>query len=131
MVRNSIKSKRAFEAIYLLDGLVVLIVAALFVLSFANTASTHTSMQGKEQGYLKGEVIAVDTGNHVRTLTLRSNEIGQYPNDTLNVFLSQNANVKICGMREPAKDIAVDHKATIMYHEVGGVPVANNVAERC
>jgi len=131
MIRNSMNRKRAFEAIYLFYGLFVLIVAALFVLSFTNTALTQGTMPVKEQGYLTGEVVAVDTGHHLGTLTLRSDEIGQFPNDTLNVFLRQNTDVKVCGTHEPAKDIAVGRTATIMYHDVSGLTVANSIAERC
>jgi hypothetical protein len=131
MSRNLMRKKRSFEAIYLLNGLVVLIIAALFTLSFTEAAFTQGTMLGNEQGYLKGEVIAVNAGHQWRTLTLRSDEIGQYPNDTLNVFLSQNANVKICGMSEPANDIAVGRNVTITYHEVGGMTVATSVSEHC
>jgi len=130
MIRNAMTiKKRSFESIYLLTGFVVLIVAALFVLSFTNTAFTQGIVQGK--GPLTGEVIAVDSGHHLRTLTLQSSSIGQYPNDELNIFLSQNTKVKICGMREPAKDVAVSRNATIRYHEVAGLAVADSVAERC
>ena len=73
----------------------------------------------------------VDSGHHLRTVTLQSNSIGQYPNDELNIFLSPNTKVKICGMHEPAKDIAVSRNAIIMYHEVAGLAVADSVVERC
>ena len=129
MIRNSMTKKSSFEPIYLLIGFVVLTVAALFVLSFTNTAFTEGMAEG--EGPLTGEVIAVDSGPHLGTLTLRSDEIGQYPNDKLNIFLSKDTEVKACDMSEPGKDIAVGRDVMIEYHEVGGLAVADSVAERC
>jgi len=129
MIRNIVTKKSSFEPIYLLIGFVVLTVAALFVLSLTNTAFTEGMVEGN--GPLTGEVIAVDSGLHLGTLTLRSDEIGQYPNDKLNIFLSKDTEVKVCDMSEPAKDIAVGRDVTIDYHEIGGLAVADSVAERC
>jgi len=131
MIRNSMTRKIPFELIYLLTGFLVLAVATITVLSFANTAFTMGTMQEKDMGSLNGEVTMVDSGIHWRTLTLRSDEIGRYPNDTLNIFLSPDTKVEICGMSEPGNDISVSSNVTITYHEVGGVAVADSVAERC
>jgi hypothetical protein len=129
MIRNML-TRGSAKAAMLLTGFFVLIAAAFFVLSSANTAFTLGSMQGGEKT-LKGEIVAMDNGHHIRTLTLRSDEIGRYPNDKLNIFLNKDTKVKVCGMREPAKDINVSRNATIRYHELGGVAVANSVSERC
>ena len=116
--------------IYHLTGLVVIIVTALLVLSLANTAFTKEMMQS-EKGPLTGEIVAVDNGYDLQMLTVRSDQIGQYPNDTMNIFLNKNTNVNICSAQEPTADITVNRTATIMYHEVAGLAVADRVMEKC
>ncbi len=131
MIRNIFTKKGSAKTAMLLTGFIILIAAALIVLSFTNTAFTRGSMQTGEKVALKGEIVTVDNGHHLRTLTLRSDEIGRYPSDKLNIFLNQGTKVKVCGMREPAKDIRVSRNATIVYHELGGLAVADSVSERC
>ena len=53
-------------------------------------------------------------------LTLRSDKIGNFPNDRLNIY-----------KREPSKDINVSRNATAAYREVSGLPVADAVSEQC
>ena len=130
MIGNSISRKRSSKAIYLLTRSVVLIVASLFVLSLTSTALTQGMMMG-ETDSLTGEIVAVNNSHNLQTLTIRSDEIGQFPNDTLNVFLSKDTNVKICTMNEPARDIMVNRDVTIEYHEVSGLAVADSVSEQC
>ncbi len=132
MVR-AIFTKGPARAATLLTGLIVLIAAALIVLSFANTAFTFTrgSMQGGEKVALKGEVVAIDNMRHLTVLTVQSNEIGRFPNDRINIFLKPYTMAKICKVTEPAKDIKVNRNATIKYHELGGLAVADSVSERC
>ncbi len=128
MLSNKITGRPARALIYL-TGLVVLIVAAVFVLSVTGTAFSKGSMP--EKGTLKGEVVAIDNGHHLETLTLRSEKIGQFPNDKLNIFLNKSTRVRICNMREPARDIKVSRNAIVSYHELQGLAVANSVSERC
>ncbi len=130
MIVRSKNRKRAPEMIYLLTGLFVLIAAAVFVLSMTNTALSRGFLQG-EKGALKGEVVAFDNSHHLKTLTVQSDEIGPYPNDTLHVYLNKNTSVKVCKMPEPAKDIALNRNAAIMFHEVAGLAVADSISEKC
>ncbi len=132
MIRNIFTKKGSAKAAMLLTGLVVLVAAALIVLSFANTAFTRGSMQaGEKVALIKGEVVAIDTVRHLTVLTVQSGEIGQFPNDQMHIYLNPNTMVKICKATEPAKDIKVDYNATIKYHELGGLAVANSASERC
>jgi hypothetical protein len=59
--------------------LLIMTVAALFVMSFTNLNIAQGSMQ--DRGTLKGEVVAIDNVHNARTMTLRSSQIGQFPND--------------------------------------------------
>ena len=130
MIGNSISRKRSSEEKYLLAGSVVLIVASLFVLSLTSTALTQGMMMSEKES-LTGEIVAVDNSHNLKTLTIRSDEIGQYPNDTVNIFLSKDTDVKLCTMNDPAEDITVSRDVTIMYHEVSGLAVADRVSEQC
>ncbi len=123
-------SRSSSMTIYHLTGLVVIIVTALLVLSLANTAFTKEMIKN-EKGSLTGEIVAVDNGYNLQMLTIRSAQIGQYPNDTLNIFLNKNTSVNICSAQEPTADITVNRTATIMYHEVAGLAVADRVMEKC
>lgn len=121
-------TKRAGSAT-LLAGLIVLIAAALIVLSFTNTALSLGNMQGEKA--IKGEVVAVNNMRHLTVVSVRSNEIGKFPNDKMHIFLNPYTTAKICKATEPAKDIQTRRNATIKYHEVGGLAVADSVSERC
>ena len=130
MIRNLFPAKSPAKTTALLAGFLVLVAAALMVLAFTNTGFTK-AMPTSDKGALKGEIVAVDNGHQMSTLTLRSNEIGKYPNNILNIFLNNGTKVKVCGMNEPAKDLRVSQNATVRYHELGGVPVADSISERC
>ncbi len=39
--------------------------------------------------------------------------------------------VKMCGKKEPAKDLKAGLDAKIEYHESGGVAVADAISEQC
>ena len=127
MIRTS---RRSSKAIYLLTGSVVLIVAALLVLSLANTALTEGMMPGGKDS-LTGQIVAVDESNNLKTLTIISDELGTYPNDTITIFLSKDTDVKLCTMNAPAEESMVTRDVTIMYHEVSGLAVADIVSEQC
>lgn len=133
LVRNSIAKKVSGQTASLLTGFLAVAAAALFVLSFSNMAySGGNPLKGERSSLtLKGEIVAVDSGHHIRTLTLISNGIGRYPNDELNIFVKPDVKVKVCGLREPAGDIMVSRNAVIRYHELSGLAVADAVSERC
>ncbi len=114
----------------LLTVIFAVIVASLLVVSFANTAFALGSMK-VDSGSLKGEVVAVNDVHNAQTLTLQSSQIGRFPNDKLNIFLNRSTKVKVCNANEPIKDIKVGHSATVKYHELGGVAVADLISERC
>ena len=114
----------------ILADLLLLLMAVLVVVSFVNTASAVTAgMQGDRS--ITGEVVTVDHGPQAGTLTLRSNQIGQFPNDKLNIFINQNTRVQVCNEKEPVSHMQVDRNATVLYHEAGGVLVADSIHERC
>jgi hypothetical protein len=104
-------------------------VAVLFFMSFMNEGLAQGSMLDK--GTVKGEVVAIDNAHNMRTMTLRSDQIGQFPNNELNLFLNHDTTFKVCNANEPFKDMSVDRTATVTYHEVGGVAVANSISEHC
>ncbi len=124
------KKKMHADAITFLALVAVLITALLFVTAYSSRASAWGNGQTKE-GSLQGEIVSMDNVNHIQTLTIRSGEIGNFPNDELNVFLNRDTMVKMCGKPEPAKDLKTGFNAKIEYHESGGVPVADVISERC
>ena len=123
-------SRRSSKAIYLLTGSVILIVAALLVLSLANTASTEGMMPGGKDS-LTGQIVAVDDSHNLKTLTIISDELGKYPTDTITIFLSKDTDVKLCTATAPSEDSMMTRDVTITYHEVSGLAVADSVSEQC
>ena len=116
----------------ILAGIIVALVVAIFALFNANSTLAAGSMQTGQKDTVQGEIVAVDNLHHMRMLTVRSEKIGNFPNDRLNIFLSRNAKVNICNEREPSKDISVSKNAVIIYHEVRGwLPVADAISEQC
>ncbi len=134
MIRNIFTKKGPAKAANLLIGFFAMVAAAFIVLSFTNTtmAFTRGNMQGGEKvALIKGEVVGIDNMRHLTVLTVQSNKIGQFPNDQMHIYFNPSTMVKICKATEPAKDIKVDFGATIKYHELGGLAVANSASERC
>ncbi len=130
MSLNRTTKRLQTEAILFLALSAVLIAGILFVMADSSRAFAWGNAQIKEDS-LKGEIVSMDSVNHIKTLTIRSGEIGGFPNDELNVFLNRDTMVKMCGKREPAKDLKTGFQATIEYHELGGVPVADVISEQC
>jgi hypothetical protein len=128
--RLDISGKRPATAARLLSVFFVAVVAALFVLSFGITAFAAGGMQG-DRGSFKGEIVAINHLHNSNTLTLQSSQIGQYPNDTMNIFVNRDTKVKVCSASEPFKDMKVDHSAAVTYHELGGLAVADSISEQC
>jgi hypothetical protein len=132
MTNKSRFRKKSDKAALFLTGFFVLLVSAIFVMSLTSTTSVAGSMQVGQNDTVKGEVVAVDNLHHIGMMTVRSEGIGNFPNDKLNIFLDENTTVKICNEREPSKDIDVSRNATVTYHEVRGwLPVADAVSEHC
>ncbi len=126
MTFSSARKNLSARLVMLLALLTAVIVSAA---AYTNRASAASDMQAGNS--IQGEIVAVANVNHVQTLTVRSDEIGRFPNDELNVFLNKNTTVKMCSIREPAKDLKVGRDASIEYHELGGVAVADAISERC
>ncbi len=122
------RRKSYFLVIGLVAMFVVLIAAA--VLAFSRTSSAAPQGTVKENT-IRGEVYSITNSRHLGTLTLLSENLGAYPNDEMNIFLTKNTKVKICSVREPEKDIAASRSATVKYHEIQGLAVADSVSERC
>ncbi len=131
MIYAILRDRRPARMALFLSGLLVLAISAVFVLSLTGYAFSKESMPGSASDTIKGEVIAVDSGHYMKTLTLESDQIGPFPNNSLNIFVNPGTRVNVCGMSEPASDLQVDRTATVIYHEVGGVPVAERISERC
>lgn len=129
-VRFEINKKRGAGAARRTVAAAVMAVAAIFFLSLADATVAQAGMQS-ESNTLTGEVMAVNPVRGATTLTLISSQIGQFPNNELNIFLNSNTKVKVCSEREPVNDINVSRNATVTYHEVGGVAVAEQVSEQC
>ncbi len=131
MVLNKIMMNIPAGAAKVITIAAVLLASILFLTPYANSASAWGYMQTAQGNSLQGEIVAVDNADHITTLTIRSDEIGSFPNDELNVFLNRDTLVKMCGRSEPAKDLKTGLNAKIEYHESGGVPVADVISERC
>ncbi len=114
----------------ILPIILAITVASLLIFSVTNNAFAAAAMMG-DRGSLKGEVVAVNQVHNAQTLTLRSSQIGQFPNDQLNIFMNKDTKVKVCNVREPYKDLRADHSVVVKYHELGGVALADSIAERC
>ena len=114
-----------------LTWLLVLVLSAVFVVTFTGIAFSTPMMPSGAKETLRGEVIAVDNGMAIGNVTLESSHLGKYPNNDLNVFLNQTTSVNVCGREGTTNDIDVGRHAIVTYHEVGGVPLADSIAERC
>ncbi len=130
MFGKPIVINKKIEAAKLLSGAFAFIIATLFLVSFANTAFAQGSTQGSSNT-LTGEVVAIDNVHNTKMMTLRSDDIGQFPNDTLTIMLDQNTKVNACNTGNSPDDIDVSHNATVTYHEQAGVAVADSIDEEC
>lgn len=112
---------------------VFIMIAAAVLLSMS--LADITLAKGRSEGAvstIQGEVVAVDNLHSMNMLTLRSGEIGAFPNDSLNIFMNGSTKVTVCNAHEPAKDIDVSRNATVTYHEVNGwLAVTDSIVEGC
>ncbi len=129
---NTMRNRRVAvrKAMYLTWS-VALVLTGVLVVAFTGMAFSVGMMPGGDERTLQGEVIAVDNGMAIGTVTLESNQLGRYPNNDVNIFLNQTSRVKVCGKETSSNDINVGKNATVTYHELGGVAVADSVTERC
>lgn len=78
-------------------GLFALLFTVFIAMSYASNVLAAVNMQkGQMDNTVRGEVVAVDNLHPLRILTLRTEDIGEFPNDSLNIFLNQNTILKIC-----------------------------------
>ena len=110
---------------------VVVIAAVLVSISLAG-AATAEKWTGGEESSLQGEIVALDSLHSLSMVTLRSDELGGFPGDRLNIFVNSDTRVMTCNMTESANDLGVSREATVIYHEVRGwLPVADSIDEHC
>lgn len=130
--KSKARKGRASKLGLLLMGFFGLAMTAVFAVSIANTTFAEGSMQTGQDKNVTGEVVSIDNLHDLRMVTLRSESIGTFPNDRLNIFVNKNTKVEVCNAREPFKDIGIDRNATVTYHEVKGLlPVADSISEKC
>ena len=110
------------KMVNVMTGMVVMVVGALFVMSFA----TQVNAQGSKAN-LRGEVVAID--DYARTVTVKSMEtIFSYGNsmkDNITVATDKETNVTSCTQNMIFSDLKVGEKVNITYHEAEGKLVAD------
>lgn len=116
--RKIIKKKIA----NVLTGMLVMGIAALFVVSFA----TQANAQGSKAN-LKGEVVAVDEYAGIVTVksmeAIASSGISMKDNITFATF--NETNVTSCTQNRTLNDLRMGDKVTITYHEAEGTLFAD------
>jgi hypothetical protein len=103
-----------------------LFVALILVLSYSRTALAQQSLQ-ENRGSLGGQIVGIRTVNNMPAVTLR---LGAVQNDTLTIFLNKDTKLQVCNESYPLM-WTVNHDATVTYHELGGVAVADSIYEKC
>ncbi len=105
-----------------LTGMLVMVVAALFLMSFA----AQVNSQGSKAN-LKGEVVAVD--DFAGTVTVRSMEripsSGIEIDDKVTFTTDRGTNVTSCTQNMIFRDIGEGAKVTVTYHEAASTLVAD------
>jgi hypothetical protein len=122
--RETITERRSVKAVSLVTSIFVFVVAALFVMAFANPA-----IAGEKMATFKGEVIAVD--HYAKTLTVKSKEPSlSSALGTMGGFAfatDEMTNVTSCTQNKTFEDIGVGEKVTVTYHEKDGKLFADAV----
>ena len=109
----------------------VAIAVALFVTSLAGVAMEMESMQGNAD-ILSGKITAIDMANPTKSLTLQSVEAGiSAPNNEMNIFVNDEAVVKLCDASKSLNDIKIGSNAHVIYYERAGVAVADFIYVPC
>jgi len=116
--RKTINNKMANA----LTAMLVMVVATLFVMSFATRVNAEES-----KASLKGEVLAVD--DYARTITVKSVEMvpfqGIWMKDNITFATDKGTNVTSCTQNKIFNDINVGAKVAVTYHEAEGKLVAD------
>ena len=116
--RKTINKKMA----NVLTDMLVMVVAALFVMSFATQLNARES-----KANLKGEVVAVD--GYAGTVTVKSMETvpssGISMKDNITFATYKETNVTSCTQNRILNDINAGEKVTITYHEAEGTLFAD------
>ncbi len=101
-------------------GLVVLALAALFVMAFAYQAQASVfSSSGTPFSYT-GKIVALDIHNKIVTV--------QGPNDELTFNLNDNGAVMKCSMSESFANLKIGDMVTVSYFDPGdGSYIANEI----
>ncbi len=130
MVVRSITMKFVF-----LPALLAFLSAVLLILAYvrplAAAETRDRSYLPGEMSTLNGELLRVD--NATNTLTLRSDQLGadeKRPGE-LNVFVNDQTRIMACTQSTGIGELKPDRDVTISYQEIGGVPVARDVTEKC
>jgi hypothetical protein len=132
MTKELIWPRKRADKTNILVELLVITVALTLVASFAGMAFASMNMKGHE-GFVKGEIVAVDMSHKTPTITLNeANKMSPVnPNNELNIFLTSGTHLKICKTKEPLKDIKVGEKVSVSYHELSGLAVADRITSPC
>ncbi len=132
MVRNLTTRKSSTKAAALAVLFSMLIVATMVTLVSANSMIPQARMQGNEGETLQGEIVGIYNLHTLEMVTLRGEELGNFPTDKVNVFVNKSTKIEVCNAPEPFKDINMNRDATVTYHEVGaGLAVADRISEQC
>jgi len=112
--RETIKAKR----------ILVMVFAALFVLSFA-----YPALAGDNMLTFKGEIVAVD--NYAKTLTVtslgRNSSAGMDTKSAYTFKMDKMTNVVGCNENKSLTDIMTGEKVTVTYHEKEGSLIADTI----
>ncbi|HUJ17635.1 MAG TPA: hypothetical protein VL197_06550 [Nitrospirota bacterium] len=132
MIGKSMIGRGPARAATVLAGLLVLIAAVLLFMSLTTlAANSQGMMKSGQERTLIGEIVAVDNVNNITVLTLRSDDLGEYPSDTVSIFLNARTGVLICNSGDSAQDLTAYRDAIVTYHELAGFAVADTVYEQC
>ncbi len=129
-VTSDINEKGTVRVARLFALFSVMTLAVIFLLSFTTPAFAQVSMGG-EWGTIKGEIMSIDHLQNATILTLMSSQMGQFPGNKLNIILTPDTKVQACKDSEPINDLSVSSNATVMYHDLGGIAVAELISEQC
>ena len=112
-----------------LAAFLIMAVASLFIASFMNVALAEGGMQ-VDKVILKGEVVGIGNAHNVKTLLLRPERVWEFPSGTMKVYMNKDTKLQVCNESKPLM-WTEGRNATVIYHEVEGVAVADSISEQC
>jgi hypothetical protein len=107
-------------------GLFMMTVASMLILSSYGAAMSQENTQA-DMGVLSGSIVGISNVNNMQVVTLR---LGNFPQDTLNIFLNKDAKFQVCNESRPLA-WTEGREATVTYHELGGLAIADSIYEKC